>query len=263
MNTMKAPSLPSRLYQSIAAQLKAQIASGIYHVGDKLPAERLLAETMNVSRTVIREAIIMLEIEGLVAVRKGSGIQIIAEQERPNQLPPAESNDVSLTAGPFELLQARQLLESNIAEFAATQVTKQDIIELTQIVEQGREEDKARDSVFDKHFHMAIAKATQNSVLVNVTEQLWLHRDQNPYWLKLHSHIDEQAIASWSHDHEQILLALMRKDPQAAKLTTWQHLENTKVMLFKATNFDGDLQDDRYLFLDNPVIHLNHDLKNK
>ncbi|MFM2478083.1 transcriptional regulator ExuR [Celerinatantimonas sp. MCCC 1A17872] len=261
MNNIDTSFHPKRLYQSIAAKLKAQIASGIYQVGDRLPAERLIAETMNVSRTVIREAIIMLEVEGLVEVRKGSGIHIIASQVSSADETLENANDGLLTAGPFELLQARQLLESNIAEFAATQVTKQDILELTRIVEQGRYEDRARDSAWDKQFHIQVAKATQNSVLVIVIENLWVHRDKNPYWLKLHSHIDDKAIDSWTSDHEQILRALMRKDPREAKLTTWQHLENTKEMLFKATNFDGDLQDDRYLFSENPVIHLNNSVK--
>ncbi|MGU5738771.1 hypothetical protein [Aeromonas caviae] len=48
----------------------------------------------------------------------------------------------------------------------------------------------------------------------------------------------------------------MRKDPQAAKLAMWQHLENTKQMLFQATIFDDEMEDDRYLFSENPVVHL-------
>ncbi len=61
----------------------------------------------------------------------------------------------------------------------------------------------------------------------------WLHCERNPYWRKLHEHIDDKAISSWCDDHDQILKALMRKDPQAAKLAMWQHLENTRQMLFQ------------------------------
>ncbi|MEO3956912.1 GntR family transcriptional regulator, partial [Chromobacterium piscinae] len=73
---------PRRLYQQLASDLKSRIETGIYPVGDKLPAERLIAEEMNVSRTVVREAIIMLEVEGYVEVRKGSGIHVIASQQQ-------------------------------------------------------------------------------------------------------------------------------------------------------------------------------------
>ncbi len=245
-----------RLYQKVASELKQQIKSGQYVVGDRLPAERLIAEAMAVSRTVVREAIIMLEVEGLVDVRKGSGIHVVGTEPR---FQPAESDTPDsefLTAGPFELLQARQLLESNIAEFAATQVTKQDILALQAIQETARKEDRARDSQWDKEFHIQVAKATQNSVLVTLVEKVWQQREQNPYWRKLHEHIDDRAMESWCEDHEQILKALMRKDPKAAKLAMWQHLENTKQMLFQATTTDDDLVDDRYLFSENPVIHL-------
>ena len=70
-----------RLYQQLAAELKQRIESGRYPVGDKLPAERYIAEEMNVSRTVVREAIIMLEVEGYVDVRKGSGIHVVSNQQ--------------------------------------------------------------------------------------------------------------------------------------------------------------------------------------
>lgn len=64
---------PRRLYQQLAADLKERIEQGVYLVGDKLPAERFIADEKNVSRTVVREAIIMLEVEGYVEVRKGWG----------------------------------------------------------------------------------------------------------------------------------------------------------------------------------------------
>jgi len=245
----------SRLYQKVASELKQQITSGQYAIGDRLPAERLIAEAMAVSRTVVREAIIMLEVEGMVDVRKGSGIHVVGTEPRYQPLV-AEQEDEFLTAGPFELLQARQLLESNIAEFAATQVTKQDIMALLAIQETAQKEDRARDSQWDKQFHIQVAKATQNSVLVTLVEKVWQHREHNPYWRKLHEHIDDRAMESWCEDHEQILKALMRKDPKAAKLAMWQHLENTKQMLFQATTVDDDLVDDRYLFAENPVVHL-------
>lgn len=245
-----------RLYQKVANVLKEGIVSGQYPIGDRLPAERLLAESMQVSRTVVREAIIMLEVEGLVDVQKGSGIHVIGRESKLDApIVEPESNSL-LTAGPFELLQARQLLESNIAEFAATQVTKQDIIALQRIQALARDEDRARDSEWDKQFHIQVAKATQNSVLVSMIEQMWHHREQNPYWRKLHEHIADKAISSWCDDHDQILRALMRKNPQAAKRAMWQHLENTRQMLFSATEFEDEMSDDRYLFSENPVVHL-------
>ncbi|SQA97709.1 DNA-binding transcriptional repressor ExuR [Cedecea neteri] len=83
------------------------------------------------------------------------------------------------------------------------------------------------------------------------------HRIYNPYWKKLHEHIDMRPVDNWCDDHDQILKALIRKDPHAAKLAMWQHLENTRQMLFNATSDDFEFNADRYFFAENPVIHLD------
>ena len=89
-----------------------------YNPGDRLPPEREIAEMLDVTRTVVREALIMLEIKGLVEVRRGAGIYVLDNAVGEGAAESADINHCN-DAGPFELLQARQLLESNIAEFAA------------------------------------------------------------------------------------------------------------------------------------------------
>ncbi|AKJ40807.1 L-lactate utilization operon repressor [Pragia fontium] len=242
-----------RLYQQIAAELKKRLEHGIYHIGDKLPAERLLSEEMNVSRTVVREALIMLEVEGYVDVRKGSGIHVIANQ--PKKVLEAVSPLEFARFGPFELLQARQLIESNIAEFAATQVTRQDIVDLVEIQQQAQKEDRFRDSEWDFQFHVRIARITHNNALISIVERMWSQRLQNPYWLKLHEHVQVDAINSWCEDHEKILQALINQNPAECKLAMWQHLENTKQMLFDATANDFEFNVDRFMFAENPVVY--------
>ncbi len=246
---------PRRLYQQLAAELKQRIEDGVYQVGEKLPAERFIAEEKNVSRTVVREAIIMLEVEGYVEVRKGSGIHVMSNQPRFQHTPDDQFEFASY--GPFELLQARQLIESNVAEFAATQVTKQDIRKLMEIQEKARNEECFRDSPWDLQFHIQVAMCTQNTVLAAIVEKMWTQRIHNPYWKKLHEHIDSRTVEHWCEEHDQILKALIRKDPHGAKLAMWQHLENTKQMLFNETSDDFEFNADRYLFAENPVVHLD------
>lgn len=250
-----------RLYQQLAAEFKQRLQQGIYSVGEKLPAERYIAEEMGVSRTVVREAIIMLEVEGFVEVRKGSGIHVISQQQNKTVTPDSSLEFASF--GPFELLQARQLVESNIAEFAATQVTRQDILQLMEIQQQARKEDRFRDSEWDLKFHVQIAQSTQNGALAAIVEKMWLHRLHNPYWLKLHEHIDDKSIESWCDDHDRILNALIKKDPSASKLAMWQHLENTRQMLFDATTDDFECNIDRYMFSENPVVTLQSPVVSK
>lgn len=245
-----------RLYQQLAQELKNRIIGGIYKVGQKLPAERFISEEMNVSRTVVREAIIMLEVEGFVEVKKGSGIHVISSSPKNTVISEDNRGLEFSTCGPFELLQARQLIESIVAEFAATQVTKEDIIEIMEIQKNAREEDRFRDSEWDLKFHTKIAQITRNSALITIVQETWRQRTLNPYWLKLHEHIDARSIDSWCDEHDAILQALINKDPQAAKIAMWQHLENTKQMLFNGANDDFEIGIDKFMFAENPVIHL-------
>lgn len=67
-----------RLYQEVGNTLRAAIARGDYSIGGRLPPERDIAEYFDVSRSVVREALIMLELEHLIDVRKGSGVYVVA-----------------------------------------------------------------------------------------------------------------------------------------------------------------------------------------
>ncbi|HBR5143609.1 TPA: GntR family transcriptional regulator, partial [Klebsiella pneumoniae] len=104
----------------IGDDLRAQIAQGRYPVGSRLPPERHIAETYGVSRTIVREALLMLELQGTVDIRQGSGVYVM---RIPHENDSEEEQLLSSDVGPFEILQARQLLESNIAAFAAKMAT--------------------------------------------------------------------------------------------------------------------------------------------
>ena len=201
---------------------------------------------------MIREALIMLEIEGFVEVRKGSGVYLI-------DLPRVAENDESLEqidVGPFELLQARQLLESSIAEFAAIQATRADITKLKEILLRERQtlEHGDEDYVADEDFHRTIAEITQNEVIIHMQKTLWDLRTNSKMWQGLHAHIPNQNYRYlWIKDHENIVSAMQKKDPVLARKAMWQHLENVKQKLFELSDVD-DPNFDGYLFNLSPVV---------
>ncbi|MGR5142204.1 FCD domain-containing protein [Photobacterium sp. DNB23_23_1] len=253
-NIIMMPFEPKRPYQELGLVLRQELRDGHYQVGDRLPPERDIAERLNVSRTVVREAIIMLELENLVEVKKGSGVYVLNIPNHSN----GRENVISDDAGPFEMLQARQLLESNIAEFAATQVTLSDIVKMRTALELERNEIACGsvNCTGDEQFHLCIAEATQNSVLVDMLKHSWERREQSPMWKKLHTHINDTAYREeWLEDHAKILAAMQRKDPIAAKNAMWQHLENVKQRLLELSDID-DPNFDGYLFSSNPVVLL-------
>ncbi|SDR31536.1 FCD domain-containing protein [Pseudovibrio sp. Tun.PSC04-5.I4] len=240
-----------RRYQEVAEVLRTELSNGTFKVGDRLRPERQIAEEMSVSRSLLREAMIMLEIEGLIDVRKGSGTYVV---RLPNTEPTAATANLG-DIGPFELLQARQLMESNIAAFAATMVTKTDILRMRQALEKERTEIAQGSGGYeaDEEFHLLIAEATQNSVLVDMVRNLWQQRSRSKMWDKLHERIfDHTYREEWLKDHQDILDSLKRRDPQAAKQAMWQHLENVRKRLLELSDVD-DPAFDAYLFQQDPL----------
>ncbi|WP_127960086.1 FCD domain-containing protein [Serratia microhaemolytica] len=245
-----AMSQPKRLYQQIACSLQQRILKGEFKLGDRLPPERDIAEEMRVSRSVVREAIIMLEIRGLVEVRKGSGVYLIGIPHQESQTAHTATPRASSDIGPFELLQARQVVESEIAAVAARHITKSDIQRLRDALntERQRLESGAGDYDSDELFHLIIAEASQNSILADIANDLWLRRHQSSMWRQLHSRITNQDYRqAWLLDHERILVALQKRSPEAARKAMWEHLENVKQVLFKLSDVD-DPKFDGYLF---------------
>ncbi|TPG63466.1 FCD domain-containing protein [Ewingella americana] len=239
-----------RLYQEIGGKLRSAIEAGDYLVGDRLPPERDIAETFSVSRSVVREALIMLELEKRVEVRKGSGVYVLPRQPEANIF----RGDTGY--GPFELLQARQLLESEVAAFAAMQATKNDILKMRDAIDQERGfiERGEVDETADELFHTLLAQASQNSVLANMVVDLWQIRKGSAMWQGIQQHVGKSDHGQqWLLDHQKILQAILRRDPKAAKQAMWQHLENVKIMLLEVSDAE-DPAFDGFLFESIPAV---------
>ncbi|MBR3371306.1 MAG: FCD domain-containing protein [Rhodobacteraceae bacterium] len=233
----------TKRYQDVAEGLRALILQGGYAPGDRILTERQIAEQLQVGRSAAREAILLMEIEGMLEVRKGSGIYLKAMA---GTTPKGDANDI----GPFELIQARQLLESAVAGLAASTVTKADIVRMRDALELERSSiaSGAQDYSGDELFHRLIAEATQNSVLVDTVNELWEKREGSRMWARLHERIFVTDYRlRWLDDHSAILAALQRRDPEAARSAMWQHLENVRVTLMDLSD-DEDPGFDGYLF---------------
>ncbi|MCV0428320.1 MAG: FCD domain-containing protein [Roseibium sp.] len=232
-----------RRYQEVAEMLARRISEEGYKPGDKFPTERQISMEMGISRSLVREAYIVLEIEGYLDVRKGSGSYVADGEKISLNVPKSDF-------GPFELLQARQLLESSITGFAATTVTKNDILKLRETLDLERKaiERGEEDYLADRQFHLQIAEATQNSVLVAQVEDLWVKRENSSMWARLHDRIfDLSYRTKWLDDHALILEALRHRESEKAQQAMWQHLENVRLTLLELSDV-GDPDFDGYLY---------------
>lgn len=209
---------PRRLYRQIADQIAQLIASGEFLPGARLPAERELATSLGVSRASVREAIISLEMGGLVEVRVGSGIFVTT----PATAPPSAGD---AGPGPFELLQARKLIEGEIAAMAAAMAGPPDLDHLRQCIErmQAHIDDFGVREASDREFHLGIARATGNGSLELAVEGLWQQRAE--LWGRLQQHFHTPDLARRTiRDHVAILEAIAARDPDAARAAMHRHL---------------------------------------
>lgn len=213
-----------RSYQRLAARIAALVAGGEFEVGARLPSERALAERFDVSRTLVREAIIVLEIQGTVEVRGGSGIYVCAPPAPAMQstsfMPPAGP-------GPFELLRARCLIESEIASVAAETRKDADLDGIFAALAAMREQmhDKAANEAADRLFHLRIAESTGNSVLLQMVTALWDHT-KAPLWSQMEAHFHTTALRHASQDdHQRIFSALLERNAEAARAAMRGHIE--------------------------------------
>jgi DNA-binding FadR family transcriptional regulator len=214
-----------RSYQKLAASIAALIAEGEFKVGDRLPSERALADRFNVSRTLVREAIIVLEIQGNVEVRGGSGIYVCAPVA--GAVAPASAYTLSPGPGPFELLRARCLIEAEIAAVAAESRKDSDLDRIYSALVEMRDNmhDKEANEAADRMFHLRIAESTGNSVLLQMVTAVWDHT-KAPIWSQMEAHFHTPALRRASQDdHQRVFTALLERDADAARKAMRAHIE--------------------------------------
>jgi GntR family transcriptional regulator, hexuronate regulon transcriptional repressor len=223
-----------KLYQQVASTIMESITAGKYKSGERLPSERDLAAAFKVSRPTIREAMIALEIRGLAETRHGSGIYITDH-------PPAHEGAGDLDIGAFELTEARRLFEGEAAALAATTITDECLEELKLIIAEMADENarKEQDWTADRRFHVAIARATRNTAIASVIENLLDMRHKSPLCVYMLERARRVGVQPRVSEHRRILVALRKRDPRAARNAMRDHLARVIEDLLAATEPDA------------------------
>ena len=213
---------PQRLYRRIAEQIVQLIRRGEYRPGARLPPERDLARQLKVSRPSVREALIALEVEGYVEVRVGSGVYVA--QRRPQS---RRADRLSSDSGPFELIAARRLLESECAALAAKLANPAQVRRMKAALT-AMDRDRRR-SVMpienDRQFHLEVADACGNSALALAVRTLWEQR-AGPLFVTLEHHFDTPELwKSAIDEHTAVMAAIEHHDPAAARAAMRRHMD--------------------------------------
>ncbi|MCM3269045.1 FadR/GntR family transcriptional regulator [Paenibacillus elgii] len=213
-----------RVYEDVIEQIENIILEGNLAPGDVLPTERELAQAFGISRGTLREAFRILEREGLIETRPGGGRFLSKNLSKAEDTKRILENIERATI--IELLEAREIFETGIVELAAMRATEQDIAEIESALERwGTIDRNSEDPVNpDQAFHLSIAKATHNVVLVNLID---LHMDLLQKTLTKTVDIPGRKSEVYK-EHYAILQAIKEKDPAKAKAALLHHLQQVK-----------------------------------
>jgi DNA-binding FadR family transcriptional regulator len=226
--TLYRPLIQPQRYERIAERLAADIRAGRLAPGERLPSERELARRLEVGRASVREAIGALVLRGAVETRPGSG-SFVASDALERLTPGTELT--AHDAGPFDLLEARLMLEPGVAALAAQRARRDDEAERLLDAMDAAEaaEDRAGWNDGDRRFHRAIAALTANPVLLGLADHIAALMDQ-PLWQRLRDDSIARPGRARIHaaEHRMIYEAIVDGNVAAASFYATQHLERVR-----------------------------------
>ena len=225
-NSLYTPVQSIKVFEQIADQIEQRILNGELRSGDRLPTERVLAEQFQASRTAVREAMKILAQKGLVEMRPGRGTIVI------NGAPEAMQNSIGLVmklqvgevGGSDNLVEVREILETEIAALAAARATEDEITAMREAIRVMDVSLSDADAYIaaDNQFHRALAKATQNSLILidSIVNPLSEQRK--------HIFAVEGGPERGQFHHRRILESIIRRNPENARAAMHAHLQQVR-----------------------------------
>jgi DNA-binding FadR family transcriptional regulator len=215
------PARRTTLTTDICRQLVSHVLRGDWQEGDRIPSERELCQKLGVSRAPVREALKAMEIMGLLEANTGGGTLVRSRSSFLSQ-PLLWAIASSTETGAVELVEARSLVEIELAGLAAIRATTDDVKVIAEELNllQKSHQDLARYLETDMAFHMAIAQAAHNAILLNA---LLLIRNLMREWIR--NALRRPGVAGEATEqHSQIFFAIARRDPEKARQAMREHL---------------------------------------
>lgn len=207
-----------------AKHIQEKIDAGVFTVGDRLPAQREFANDMGISRTVLREAITMLEASGILRTEAGSGTYVAERKPKREDMVAGDAIGLAGRYAKLDISRLRYVMESYCARLAAMRVTDADIqrlnSNLTSFKEQVRLGDFEQSARTDEAFHHLIVEIAAVPLFVDFHSsfrQMLLETLTMP--VEVHSRCWEPVV-----EHERILVALERRDPDEASYYMQSHI---------------------------------------
>jgi GntR family transcriptional regulator, transcriptional repressor for pyruvate dehydrogenase complex len=216
----------SQLTMQVVEHVRALISSGEVHPGDRLPPERELARKLKISRSSLRAGIGFLSAMGVLKSRHGAGTFVSSG-------PPAlDSSSLTVLGAlhgflPWQMFEARIVIEANVASLAAERATDEHIAELAEEVAEmyAALDDPQEYLIHDVRFHRTIARASGNPILGALMETITANLYDNRRLTAGHS----QSLKQSAEMHREIFRAIRSRNPIQARRTMEQHLNEARM----------------------------------
>jgi GntR family transcriptional repressor for pyruvate dehydrogenase complex len=212
-----------RLYEEVMVNLAELIRKGQFRPGDRLPSERELVKQLRVSRTTLREALRVMQQQGLIMSKRGAG----------NFIANGSADELALTLNHLalqDIFELRMVLEPSIAALAAQRATPQDLAQLEAILQKQTHQIQKQKNIAetDAAFHAALAEATHNHALQQMGATL----------MKVLSPSRNESLQTPRRaqlsltSHRRILDAIKERSSLAARQAMEDHLRSVDAALF-------------------------------
>lgn len=212
-----------RVFEEVALEIKEAIFQGLWKPGERLPAENELASQFGVSRTTIREALRVLELEGFLFIRTGvAGGPIVKDTILSRiinmYMDAFQMRNISVE----EFTEARLAIEKNVLNAAVENADEEDIRALEENIEhsKGLIENKEIATEANFEFHSLLAKASKNQVFMIFEKTINAINQE----LRSRSSVDFKVTSCAVYDHEELLKALVKKQRKKAINLLEKHL---------------------------------------
>ncbi len=227
------PSRPLKSSEWVRADLERQLADGAFAPGAKLPSLDELCRRYGVGRSTVREAMSALKAMGRVSIRQGGGTYALEAPAHPAALAPDAWGDRAATLR--RVLEVRRVLETGCAALAAGNRTDADLAALETLLAdmaRGVDDDGALGEQADVRFHLGIAEATHNPMLVDMMRSITerLHdsmKDTRALWLYAEKSSAERLV----REHRSIFEAVAAGDAAEARRRMETHLAKVEQVL--------------------------------
>lgn len=230
---MFTPIKNTTISQKVIEQIRTMLYEDQLGKGDKLPSERQMAESLEISRSSVREALKELEIMGLIVARPGEG-NFIKENFDDILFHPFSTIFLIKESNPYEILELRKVIEKGSCAMAAEKITDEELENIRKILDEAKKHtDEKKLSELDVSFHYEIAKASKNFLLQSILNTISSIIETFITDVRKNILVEPIHKENIENQHYEIYQALKLRDSALSEKTMEAHLDYVNLQMRK------------------------------